>query len=162
MYVTAVSEVATFVGVHDVPEAIRSLTFADPDYVDLFTVTTPSAANWSPEAWARAVLEEAPLARDKARLVWRLMGLRLGPPHSPDHVQGWKIAARDNEWLRLETASWYLSAQAVCIVDEDKVSLSLSLRYDRPLAAHIWTLVAGRHQRAVPVMLHQAVKLMAA
>ena len=93
-------------------------------------------------------------------MLWRLIGLRLGPPHSPDHVQGWKIAERADNWLRIETASWYLTAQAVCLVNGDQVSLSLSLRYDRPVAAVVWARVSGPHQRAVPVMLHQAVKLM--
>jgi hypothetical protein len=155
------STVSSLVGVHDVPEAVRALTtLAEPDYVDLFTVTTPQATDNSAEEWARAVLEQAPLARRNARMLWRLIGLRLGPPHSPDHVQGWKIAERGDNWLRIETASWYLTAQAVCLVNEDQVSLSLSLRYDRPIAAFVWARVSGPHQRAVPVMLHQAVKLM--
>ena len=155
------STVSSLVGMHDVPEAVRALTtLAEPDYVDLFTVTTPRATDNSAEEWARAVLEQAPLARRNARLLWRLIGLRLGPPHSPDHVQGWKIAERGDNWLRIETASWYLTAQAVCLVNEDQVSLSLSLRYDRPVAAVVWARVSGPHQRAVPVMLHQAVKLM--
>jgi hypothetical protein len=95
-----------------------------------------------------------------SRVLWRLMGLRLGPRHSPDHVQGWKIAARSDNWLRVETASWYMTAQAVCLVEEGQVSISLSLRYDRPIAALVWALVSGPHQRAVPVMLRQAVELM--
>ena len=143
-----------------VPDAIRSLTtLADPDYVDLFTVTTPTATDHSAEEWARAVLERAPLSRRNARVLWRLMGLRLGPRHSPDHVQGWKIAARGDNWLRVETASWYVTAQAVCSVEEGQVSLSLSLRYDSPVATIVWALVSGPHQRGVPVMLRQAVRL---
>jgi hypothetical protein len=153
--------VASFVGVHDVPEAVRSLTtLADTDYVDLFTITTPTARDWSPEAWLRAALEEAPLSHRNARALWRLMGLRLGPQGSPDHVQGWKIAARGDNWVRLETASWYLTAQAVGLVDDQHVSISLSLHYDRPIAKLVWAFVSPRHQRAVPIMLHQAVKLM--
>ena len=54
------STVSGLVGVHDVPEAVRSLTtLTDPDYVDLFTITTPAAADRSAEEWARAVLEHA-------------------------------------------------------------------------------------------------------
>jgi len=155
------STVSSLVGVNDVPEAVRALTtLAEPDYVDLFTVTTPMATDKSAEEWARAVLEQASVSRRNARALWRLMGLRLGPPHSPDHVQGWKIAARGDNWIRVETASWYLTAQAVCLVEEWHVSLSLSLRYDRPVGALIWNLVAGPHQRGVPVMLRQAVRLM--
>jgi hypothetical protein len=157
------STVTTLVGGHDVPEAVRSrTTFPDPDYVDMFTVATPLAADRSPEAWARAILEQAPLARRHARRFWRLMGLRLGPQHSSDHVQGWRIAARGDTWLRLETSSWYLRAQAVCVVNGGDVCLSLSLRYDRAVAALVWALVSDRHRRAVPVMVHQAVKLVTA
>jgi hypothetical protein len=164
MYVTGMSStVASLVGVGEVPEAVRALTtLADPDYVDLFTVTTTMATHRSAEQWARAVLEQAPLSRRNARVLWRLMGLRLGPRDSPDHVQGWKIAARGDNWIRVETASWYVTAQAVCLVEETQVSISLSLRYDRPrpVGALVWARVSGPHQRAVPVMLRQAVRLM--
>ena len=152
------------VGVHGVPEDVCChTTLADADYVDLFTVRTPAAANGSAEEWARAILEGAQLSRRNARPLWRLMGLRLGPQRSPDHVNGWRITGRGDRWMRVETASWYLTAQAICRVDEGQVSISLSLRYDcRPVAALVWALVAGPHQRAVPVMLHQAARLMAA
>jgi hypothetical protein len=156
------SAVASHVGASDVPEAVRSLTtLGPPDYVDLFTVTTPLAATRSAEEWARAVLERSPLADRHARRLWRVIGLRLGPPGSPDHVQGWKIAARGDHWVRLETGSWYLTAQAVCLVEAGQVSLSLSLRHDRRIAALVWAPVAGPHQRAVPVMLRQAVEIVA-
>jgi hypothetical protein len=152
--------VSTHVGVHEVPDTIRSLTtLADPHYVDLFTLTTPTARAVSAEAWARAVLEQTPLARRNARILWRLMGLRLGPPHSPDYIQGWRIAASDDVWLRAETTSWYMTAQAVCLVEDGQVSISLSLRYDRQIAALVWAIVSGPHRRAVPVMLHQALGL---
>jgi hypothetical protein len=156
-----VSTVSSFVGVQDVPDTVRALsTLDEPDYVDLFTVTTPRATDYSAEEWARAVLEQTPLARRNARALWRVLGLRLGPPQSPDHVQGWEIAARGDTWLRVETASWYLAAQAVVLVEPGQVSLSLSLRYDRPPAALVWARVSGPHQRAVPAMLRQAVQLM--
>ena len=152
---------SSLVGVHDVPEAVRSLTtFTAPDYVDLFTVTTPAAADRPAEEWARAVLEHA--GGRPARVLWRLMGLRLGRRHSPGYVEGWKITARSDNWLRVETASWYLTAQAVCLVEEGQVSMSLSLRYDRPIAALVWAVVSGPHQRAVPGMLREAVKLITA
>jgi hypothetical protein len=93
------STVSSIVGAHEVPEAVRSMTtLTDPDYVDLFTVTTPAAANGSAEEWARAVLELG--GGRGARVLWRLLGLRLGPPRSPAHVHGWKIAARGDNWLQ--------------------------------------------------------------
>jgi len=153
--------VTSLVGVDQVPPAVRSLaTIAEPDYVDLFTIETPAAAAASAEQWSRAILEEAPVSKRNARRLWQLMGLRLGPPGSPDHVQGWAIGARHDDWVRLETASWYLTAQAVCMIEAGQVSVSLALRYDLPVAAPVWAVVSGPHQRAVPVMLRQAVKVM--
>jgi hypothetical protein len=150
--------VSTVVGVRNVPEAIRSLgALANPDYVDLYTVTTNEATDKSPEEWARAALEETPTGRSAPSL-WRLLGLRLGPRHSPDYVQGWKIADRGNDWIRLEAASSFMTAHAVVHVDEGHVSVALFLRYDRPIAALVWPPVSIMHRRAVPAMLRQALK----
>ena len=150
--------VSTVVGMHNIPEAVRSLTtITEPDYADLYTATTGAAWNRSPEQWARAVLEETPLGR-RARLFWQRLGLRLGPPGSPDHVQGWTIADGDGNWLRLETASWYMTAHAVFQVDHGQVSLALFLRYDRPVAALIWAPVSVMHRQGVPNLLRQALR----
>jgi hypothetical protein len=155
------SAVSSVVGVHQIPEQVLSLiTLAELNYVDMFTITTPEATANSPEEWARAVLERAPLARRNARVLWRLMGLRLGPPHSADHVQGWKIVARGDNWLRLETASWYLAGQAICLVEDGQVSISLSLHYTSPFAKVMWRIIEDAHKRGVSVMLRQAVGLM--
>jgi hypothetical protein len=153
--------VATLVGT-DVPESIRDLSTLEAlDYIDLFTIRTPRAGAHSAEEWARAVLERAPLSRQGSRVLWTFIGLRLGATGSPDHVQGWRIADRSENLVRLETSSWYLRAQALCVVERDDVSLSLSLEYSRPEVARIvWKFVAGPHQRAVPVMLRQAAQLM--
>jgi hypothetical protein len=154
--------VSSFIGLEGVPETIRSLSlFAEPDYIDCFVLEVCHASDNTPEDWARAVLERAAISQRNARRLWTLMGLRLGPPHSPHHVQGWKIERRSGEWLRLETASWYLSANAVAVVEEDEVSVSLSLRYDARVAPFIWALISGPHQRAVPVMMRQAADLLA-
>jgi hypothetical protein len=148
-------------GGQDVPEQVRArITLVEPAYLDVFTIETPVATDHSAEDWARAILERAPVSRRNARRFWRSLGLRLGPQGSPDHVQGWRIAAAGDDWLRIETASFYMTAEAVCLVEPGRVSLSLCVRHDRPPAALVWALIAGPHQRAVPVMLRQAVALM--
>jgi hypothetical protein len=150
--------VSTAIGVANVPDTIQRLsTMPQVDYVDSYTAVTTNARDKSPEGWARAVLEDTPLGR-RARRLWRLLGLRLGPPNSPDYVQGWKIAARGDDWIRVETSSWFATAHAVCHADDGHVSLALFLRYDHPIAGVIWAPVSVMHQRAVPVLLHQALK----
>ena len=150
--------VSTTVGLEHVPVAIRHVaSLPGPDYVDRFTATTTAARERSPEEWARAALEDSPTGRS-APIVWRLLGLRLGPTPSPDHVQGWRIADRGDDWIRVETKSWYMTAHGVVHVDDTHVSLTLFLRYDHPVAALIWAPVSVIHRRGAPVMLHQAVK----
>ena len=150
--------VSMVVGPADMPEAIRCLdTLASPDYVDLFTATTSGATDKSAEEWARAALEDTPAGRS-APFLWRLLGLRLGPTPSPDHVQGWKIADRGEDWIRIETTSWFMTAHAVVQVDDRHVSVALFVRYDRPIAGHIWSPVSVMHRRGVPVILRQALK----
>jgi hypothetical protein len=150
--------VSTVVGLSDVPDTIRGLdTLASPDYVDLFVATTSRATEKSAEEWARTILEDTSTGRSAPRL-WRLLGLRLGPTPSTDHVQGWRIADRGDDWIRIEASSWCMTAHAVVQVDDGQVSLALFIRYDRPIAALTWQAVSVMHRRAVPVMLRQALK----
>jgi hypothetical protein len=148
--------VVTVVGLSDVPETIRSHdTLASPDYVDVFTAPAAEATDRSPEEWARALLEKTPTGR-AAPLLWRRLGLRLGPRGSAEHVQGWKIAARGDNWLRLETASWFMTAHGILHTDDRQLSVALFIRYDHPIASLVWMPVSALHRRAVPVMLRQA------
>ena len=151
--------VVTAVGLSDIPDAIRRLnTLANPDYADVFTAVTGGAAGRSAEGWARAALEGTPTGRS-APFLWRLLGLRLGPTPSPDHVQGWRILDRGDDWITLEATSGLMTAHAVAHVDEGHVSLALFLRYDRPVAALVWLPVGAMHRRGVPAMLRQALRL---
>jgi hypothetical protein len=143
------------VGTH-VPDAIVGLSTLDRvDYVDACTASAAHAAERSAEEWARIVLEQTALGR-RAPLLWTVLGLRLGPRPSPDHIQGWRITGQGDNWVRAESGSWYASAQAVCRVDGAHVSVALFLRYDRPVAAAIWRVVGPLHRRGLPAMLRQA------
>jgi hypothetical protein len=73
-------------------------------------------------------------------------------------VQGWKIADRGDNWIRLETASSCMTAHAVIHVEKRHVSVALFLRYDRAIAALVWPPVSIMHRRAVPAMLRQALR----
>jgi hypothetical protein len=148
------------VGAHHIPAAIRSLdTLTNPDYADMFTATTSRAMDKSPEQWARAVLEDAPIAHRYAFIPWRiLLGLRLGPRQSPDYVHGWKIAERGDSWIRIEAASWFMTAHAVIHIDDGRLSGALFVRYDRPVAALVWPPLSIIHRQAMPVILRQALR----
>ena len=136
-----------------IPEEIRSLsTMAEPDYVDLFTMTAGIPGR-SPEQWARTVMGDI-LGR-KAQVLWRgLLGLRLSA--SPDRVAGWKIADRGEDWIRLEAASWFLTAHLVFEADDEHVSLASFVHYDRAIASRVWPPVSTRHRAVVPIVLRKA------
>jgi predicted oxidoreductase len=145
---------------YDVPDAIRSLTtMATHDYVDVFTVTTSAAQDWSPEHWARAGLDFA--AGLAGQFVWRvLLGLRLERRSSPDYVAGWKIVGRDDSEVVLEAASWFLTAQIVVRVGDGQVSVATFIRYDRPIAGLVWPPLSVGHRRAMPGLLRQAARIL--
>jgi hypothetical protein len=142
-----------------VPGAIRSLsTLARPDYVDLFTVTTSEAEGVSPERWARATVEAAGIG---GQFVWRVLcGLRLERRTSLDYVGGWKIADRGDNWIRLEAASWFMTAQLVLKVGEGRLSVATFIRYDRPMAALVWPPLSAGHRFLMPGLLRHTVSVM--
>jgi hypothetical protein len=155
---------ASVIAVDDVPATMGSVAaMPDADYVDVSVLPADDATDWSPEQWARAVLESAPSARPFAFIPWRvLLGLRLGPWPSPDHVHGWKIAGRGDQWLWLETASWLMTCHAVVHVEDGQVSAALFVRYDHPIAALWWPPLSVVHRRAMPVILRQGAHVLRA
>ena len=150
---------ATTVRRRGVPEAIRSLsTLVNPDYVDLFTAPGPSGR--SAEQWARAAVETG--AGLPGQILWRgVLGLRLDPGRSPDHVGGWLIAGRGYDWIRLEAASSFLTAQIVVHVDDGEISVATFIRYDRTVAAVVWPPVSVLHRRAMLGLLRHAARALA-
>jgi hypothetical protein len=150
--------VSSAVGPESIPADIIDVSaMADASYADFFAIDT-SGGEESAETWARLLLEQSSTGRSAPSL-WRLLGLRLGPAGSAEHVQGWRIADRGDSWIRLETSSWFMTAHAVVRVGRNQVGIALFVRYDHPVASGIWPPVSVLHRRAVPVMLRQAVGL---
>jgi hypothetical protein len=144
----------------EVPEAIRSLgALEDADYADIVTATideTPA----EPEQVVRATLEDLPR--------WLLLfipfvqrvflGLRLKLRPSPDRLIGWKIADRDESWVRIEAASWFLTGHVVMHVDEGHVSCASFIRYDRRLAAFVWPPVSLIHRQVALALVRRGIR----
>jgi hypothetical protein len=146
----------------DVPESIRSLGgLADPDYVDLFTATTNEASEKPVEDWARIALERVMpgYLRLGVFVAQRLLlGLRLGPRRSPDYIAGWKIADRGDSWVRIEAASWMMTASLVFKIDEARLSLATFLRYDRRMAALVWPPISIAHRKVGLALMRRALR----
>jgi hypothetical protein len=150
--------VPTVLWQRNVPEAIRSRdTLTSPDYADIFTATTSPATGRSSEQWARAVLEGGPVPlRLFVPFAQRLLlGLRLEPRPSSDYLLGWRIADRGDSWLRIEAASWFLTAHIIIQLDGEQLSFATFVSYDRRLAALVWPPVSIiRRQVGFALMRH--------
>jgi hypothetical protein len=134
-----------------VPGSVRELSsLPDPDYADLFTMSTDTEAN--PEQWARAMFGDVPSHAEVA--IWRvLLGLRLAAGRSPETVAGWRIGGRGADWIRLETASWFLTANLLVQTADGQVSLATFLSYDRYPGRWVWPPLSAIHRRLVPGVL---------
>ena len=144
-----------------IPDEIRSLCAMSPDYVDVFSVPATRAAGISPEQWARATIEDS--AGWRGQFVWRvILGLRLEGRPSPDHIGGWRIADRGDDWLRVEASSWFLTAHLVVRLDDGRVMVGTFVRYDRPPAGLVWPPLSAIHRRAMPGLLRSAARHAAA
>ncbi|MFD9823661.1 DUF2867 domain-containing protein [Streptomyces violascens] len=144
------------VGVHSIPPSIRALSsLSHIDYADVFTLRTDTGPGTTPEQWARAMFGDIPNIAE--RLIWRgLLGLRLSRGPSPSTVGGWQITERGKDWIRLETASWFLTGNLLVQTTEGQVSLGTFLRYDRRLGRALWPALSTVHRRLTPGLLRDA------
>ena len=138
----------------DVPDAVRALSSLPRiDYADRCTLGTEVVA--TPEQWARAMFGDVPSAPEV--LIWRgLLGFRLSPGRSPDTVGGWRIGDRDEDRIRLETASPSLRAEMHVETGAGWVSWTTCLRFDGLPGRLIWTPASALHRRLVPGVLRAA------
>lgn len=109
----------------------------------------------TPEHWARAMFGDVPSPGEV--FIWRFcLGLRLRPGPSPETVAGWRIAARREDSIRLEAASWFLSANLVVRTGAGRVALETSLHYDRAPARVLRRPLSAVHRAVVPGVLRSA------
>ncbi|RDI51590.1 DUF2867 domain-containing protein [Nocardia mexicana] len=142
----------------DVPrDAPESDIVAAADYASAFDVSASSSQR-TPEQWARQVFEHAPAAmRGFLQLGWRLvLGLRLGPKSSPEHVLGWRIANRGANFVVLESHSRIMAAQNIVMTGDSTVTWATFVRFDRRIARPIWAAVKPFHHLAIPYLLGRA------
>jgi hypothetical protein len=124
------------------------------DYADRFTMSPGVEA--SPEEWARAMFGDVPDAGEV--FIWQvLLHLRLHRGRSPGTVAGWRIAARGDDWIRLEARSWFLAPNLIVRVADGRVSLVTLLHYRRAVGRLVWPPCAAVHRRLVPQVFADAV-----
>jgi hypothetical protein len=144
----------------EVPEAIRFLgALADSDYADIVTATvdqTPTDPEQVVHATVNGLPRWLPLLIAFVQRVF--LGLRLKLRPSPDRILGWQIADREENWIRIEAASWFLPGHVVMHVDEGQVSLASFIRYDRRLAAFVWPPVSLIHRQVALALIRRGIQ----
>jgi len=141
---------------------MRSLgALTDADYADIVTATIDELPDREPEQLIHMVLEGMPRGLLLlVPLVQRvLLGLRLKLGPSPDHLLGWQIADRGENWVRIEAASWFLTGHVVMHLDEGEVSFASFIRYDRRLAAFVWPPISLIHRQVALALVRRAARL---
>jgi hypothetical protein len=145
----------------NVPEAVRALdTMVAPDYCDIVTATVEELPQRTPEEWLLVSLKGVPRGLLMfVPLIQRLvLGLRLQMRPSPDHVLGWKIADRGDDWLRIEAASWFMTGHVVMHVNEGQMHFATFISCDRWPAAFIWPPVSLIHRQVALALVRSAVR----
>jgi hypothetical protein len=148
--------VDSMVGPAELPGVfLAASSLPEPDYADLFCLTTSVDA--TAEHCARAMFGDVPDLAE--RFIWRvLLGMRLSPGKSPKTVAGWRIAARGEDWIRLEARSWFLTGNLVIRVTTQQLFLATFLRYDRMLGRLVWPPLSIVHRRLAPGLLRDTAK----
>jgi hypothetical protein len=130
------------------------------DFACAYQVATAADDNRSSEQWARVVWEGAPAPLRWFMLAgWRLvLGLRLGPRHSPDHVLGWRIVDRGPDETVCQLSSRFLNAHNAFRKVDRTFVWSTFVIYERPIARVIWPPASLLHRLLVRIALRRAAR----
>jgi hypothetical protein len=136
-------------------------TIALPDYADAFEVTRTPTDQRSAEQWARDGFEGLPVTMRRPLLLihrW-ILGFRLGPWVSPEHVLGWRIVTSEPELLHLEARSPLLSGHMVWRLHPERLVMTTFLQYEmRRSASVVWAVIGNIHRGGGPYLLNLAAR----
>ena len=143
----------------DIPPAARALsTLPRIDYADAFVVEIGSAPERTGEQWARAVLEQLPLAvRVKLVIGWSALGLRLGSPVSDRCVLGWHLAHDGADYALLSAGSRFgLAGELLFKPEGSQLLFATLVRQQGTFARAVWPRIVPQHVRVVRHVLRRA------
>ena|SRR5579885_1680466 len=140
------------------PDAASKFSAREADFCCAYEIDVASNDQRSPEEWARSAWEgaSAPL-RWFMVIGWKfVLGLRLGPRSSTDHMLGWRIVERTPELTVCQLDSSFLHATNSFRRSDGRLVWSTFVFYDRPIARVIWPPVSLIHRLLVRVSLRRA------
>jgi hypothetical protein len=141
------------------PDDARALsTLSRIDYHDAFWVD--SSVDHTGEQWARAVLEDPPLAvRARLLMGWTALGLKLGPPWSDRRVLGWKIERSNPGFVLLAARSWLgLRGELLFRREPHGLLFATLIQQRNPAARAVWARLTAGHQEVVHSLLAHAAR----
>lgn len=134
-------------------------TIASPDYADAFEVARSPTDRRSAEQWARHSSERLPVTLRRSGLLIhrRILGFRVGPWASSDHIFGWRIATSEPELLHLEARSTLLNGHMVWRLHQERLVMTTFLQYERRRTAPmVWAVIGNIHRGVAPYLLELA------
>ena len=134
-------------------------TGASPDYADAFEVSRSPTDRRSAEQWARDGFKRLPMSvRRSGLLIHRwILGFRLGPWVSSNHVFGWQIVTSEPELLHLEARSRLLTGHMVWRLHNERLVMTTFLQYEmRRTAPVVWAVIGNIHRGAAPYLCELA------
>lgn len=144
------------------PQIAATFAHSTADYGVAFALTQEGTGSRSPLQWARAVFEGAPgPLRWFVVFGWRhVLGLRLGPWPSDDHVLGWTIADGDlvPGSIALTAESRFLRASNIVTVEESTVTWVTLVHYSSAAARPLWAMARPIHKLTIPYLLTRAAR----
>ncbi|MBV9952494.1 MAG: DUF2867 domain-containing protein [Acidimicrobiia bacterium] len=128
------------------------------DFACAYEVDISPEDGRSPEQWARAAWEDSPSAlRWFMRTGWRfVLGFRLGPRASPDHILGWPIVDRPPDEVVCRLRSGLLDAHNTFRRLDGVLVWSTFVRYEKPMARLVWMPASVLHRHIVRLALRRA------
>ncbi|MEY2432102.1 MAG: hypothetical protein QOC92_1827 [Acidimicrobiaceae bacterium] len=130
----------------------------DPDFECGYEIAIAPGDNRSSEQWARDAWEGASAPLRWFMLAgWRfVLGLRLGPQRSADHILGWEIVDRRSDETVCHLRSRFVSAYNTFKLADGRLVWSTFVTYERPVARIIWRPVSVLHRPLVRLALRRA------
>jgi hypothetical protein len=144
-----------------VPAAARALcTLSHIDYEDAFLIENCAAQERTAEQWARAILEDAPIAvKVKLLLGWSAIGLKPALSASRRSVLSWEIRENTPDYVLLDRSSVIgMPGELLFKRQRDALLFATFVLHDNPIARAVWAATEPRHVPIVRGLLEQAIR----